>query len=237
MQSSTLDFSIIIPVYKEFRLLPRLIEYLTSCSWNGSSYEIIVVEASSTQTENDRSISDHIHFLFSDIPSRAHQQNIGAEFSKGKVLFFLHADVLPPTNFPGLVLNAIDTGAESGCFRSRFDSNLWLLRINEFFTRYYFLWCRGGDQTLFINRDLFFKYGKFDEAYIIMEEYPLIKRLIAEKKFMILKESVLISARKYIVNSYLKVQLANFIAFRMFQNRISSDKIQALYHKMLGNAR
>ena len=47
--------------------------------------------------------------------------NKGASVAKGDVLYFLHADSIPPKNFAGSILNAVNKNFSSGCFRLSFD--------------------------------------------------------------------------------------------------------------------
>jgi hypothetical protein len=93
--------------------------------------------------------------------------------------------------------------------------------------------CRGGDQTLFITKTLFLKLGGFNEYYTIMEDYDLIQRIREHAKFKIIPENVLVSARKYEKNSWLRVQSANFIVFMMYFLKKHPSQMKEAYSKML----
>lgn len=66
-----------------------------------------------------------------------------------------------------------------------------------------------------------------------MEEYDLIKKIKEKQKFKIIQKDIIVSARKYKNNSYLRVQKANYTAFKMFQSGIHPDKIKATYNDLL----
>ena len=153
--------------------------------------------------------------------------------AKGNVLYFVHADTRPPKSFVADIRTATEDGYQSGCYRFKFDSDRPLLKFNSYCTRFNRLMVRGGDQTLFIKKELFQELGGFDEYYTVMEEYPLIKKLMQRKTFKIMDGDVLVSARKYEHNSYLRVNLANFIAFMMFYAKSHPDKIRSTYLSLI----
>ncbi len=95
--------SIIIPTYNEADHIAQTISKTYSA--NGEhQIEIIVVDGGST-----------------DEKGRATQMNKGASVAKGDVLYFLHADSIPPKNFTDCILNAVNKNFISGCFRLSFD--------------------------------------------------------------------------------------------------------------------
>lgn len=136
--------------------------------------------------------------------------------SKGGLLYFVHADSIPPKNYLDDLFRAIEEGYAAGCYRFRFDSGKLLLKINSYFTRFDRIMCRDGDQTLFITRDLFEKLGGFRDDFMIMEEYDLIQKIQREVKFKIIPKDVIVSARKYEKNHYLQVNSANLVVFMMY---------------------
>ena len=95
--------------------------------------------------------------------------------------------------------------------------------------------CRGGDQTLFVTRDLFEKLGGFRNDFVIMEDYDLIQKIQRETSFKIIPKDVIVSPRKYDNNQYLRVNFANFVVFMMYffgarqQTMISAYK-NLIYH-------
>lgn len=229
---SSLKMSIIIPVLNEEKLLPRLIDFLRENDPE-KKCEIIVVEANSE--DNSLKIAQEKSDLVISTPirSRAYQMNLGAKEAKSNLLYFVHADVLPPSNFLIKVTENHINGSKIGCFRQKFEGNRLLLKVNAFFTRFDKTWCRGGDQTLYVCKHLFDDLGGFNEDYSIMEEYDFMKRAREITPFKILKESTTVSIRKYRTNSWLKIQLVNSKAIRLFKKGTNPEKIREFYNKSL----
>ena len=132
-----------------------------------------------------------------------------------------------------IISDAIAAGHDHGSFRTRFDNERLLLRANAFFTRFDKPFFRGGDQSLWVTRDLFEKCGGYKEDMLIMEEYDLLDRMRQIGNFHLSNESTIISARKYTDNSWLRVQLANLKVVRMYRHGASQEDMLRTYHKML----
>jgi predicted glycosyltransferase involved in capsule biosynthesis len=169
----------------------------------------------------------------STVRSRAVQMNIGARAAQFPVLYFVHADTLPPRSFASDILDAVSVGIQMGCYRYVFDSPSFMLKINAFFTRYNWLWCQGGDKTFFIERPIFEALGGYDENYCVMEEYDFLRRATKQYRFQILPKNAIVSARKYQKNGWLRVQLANLIVFRKFRRGIEPAQIKETYQRLL----
>lgn len=224
--------SVIIPTLNEEEFIGKLLQYISENS-RGHVAEIIVVDANSEDNTEDKAIKFGAVVIKSAKACRAYQMNRGAEIAKGDILYFVHADAFPPKTFAEDILQAAEKGIDFGCYRFRFKSANPLLRINSFFTRFKFLWCRGGDQTLFIKRDIFEAEGKFNEKYVVMEDFELIQRLWKKYKFTVLPKSVMVSARKYKINGYFQVNIANLIIFRLFKKGRDPKELKEKYHQLI----
>ncbi|HKJ49643.1 MAG TPA: TIGR04283 family arsenosugar biosynthesis glycosyltransferase [Christiangramia sp.] len=188
--------SIIIPVYNEEEQLPVLLKHLEASS-SGQVSDIIVVDGGST--DNTAAIArDHPKVFY--IPSekgRAVQMNTGAKIANSEILYFLHADSLPPENFDSLIVEEVKRSNKAGCFQMRFDKDHWWLNLMGQFTKVNHISCRGGDQSLFVEKDLFNEIGGFDESYKVYEDNEIIKRLYKKKQFKVIKSWITTSARLY----------------------------------------
>lgn len=228
--------SIIIPTYNEARHIQPLVAYLFR-EGGSTLAEIIVADGGSTDDTVAIATQAGATVRVSPVRGRAAQMNYGAAIATGDVLYFVHADARPPASFVDDIAQALAQGYEAGCYRFRFDSDRLLLRINSYFTRFDTLTVRGGDQTLFLNKSLFDRLGGFDEYYVIMEEYDFLRRLWKKDRgsFKLIPKEVLISARKYDHNSWLRVQLANLVAMTLFRMRVSPVRIARTYKRMLND--
>ncbi len=194
--------SIIIPTLNEGATLDY---FLTELKVNTSSnffFEIIIADGHS-HDDTQAIAQRHGAKLVLSTPSRAIQMNAGAKKSEGDMLFFLHADSLPPKNFDQLIR---ESGAKTGCFQLQFDQRHPLLDFSAWFTRFQGGLFRGGDQSLFVERELFERIGGFDESHRIMEDIEIIQRLKTQTSFRILPQKVVTSARKYERNGYFRLQ-------------------------------
>lgn len=190
-----MTLSIIIPVLNEEENLKVLLPYLKN---NASGpIEIIVADGGSTDTSVAAAINYKSKIVQTE-KGRAKQMNAGAKAASGTILYFLHADTLPPKSFDTLILKAIEKGHKAGCFRMRFDSKHWWLKLAGWFTRFNWKICRGGDQSLFVTKKLFEEIGGYDENYIIYEDNVLIAELYKQTSFTVLPKAVTSSARRYL---------------------------------------
>ena len=227
-----MTFSIIIPTLNEAENIAQLVHFLKK---NGDSrlLEIIVVDATSTDATQEYALTEGAKVVVSYKRGRAVQMNLGAQIAKADVLYFIHADCTPPTTFLDDIEQVITEGYPIGCYRYRFDNQRFILRINAYFNRFEPLWCRGGDETLFIKKDTFEQLNGFDDNFCIMEEYDFIQRARAVFPFKIIPKYAIVSARKYETNSWLRVQLANMTAFNMFRFGFPPKKIARTYRQLL----
>jgi rSAM/selenodomain-associated transferase 2 len=225
--------SVIIPTYNESENIVNLLTVLQQTSHN--NIEIIVSDGQSS--DNTVSLVNQLGFeaKIAKEKSRAKQLNYGAQHAKGDVLYFVHADTMPPKTYYQDIKKAIDEGFKIGCFRFKFNSDKRILKFNAYMTRFDSLMFRGGDQSLFITKSLFNELNGYCENHKVMEDYDIIIRARKKYRFRIIPKDVTVSARKYDYNSYLKVNFANFIAFMMFYAKVDHDKIIRFYKGLLDN--
>ena len=108
-----------------------------------------------------------------------------------------------------------------------------MLRFNELIARLDLFICMGGDQTLFIKRNLFNELGGFKEDMMIMEEFEFCKRARTNGKYKIMNGTAFISARKYNKNSWLRVQWANAKIVWMYKKGVAQELLFEEYQRML----
>lgn len=228
-----MKISIIIPTLNEENCIGNLLQSLEACK-NEDVLEIIVVDAQSSDSTKEIAESHKVKFISTEHRNRAKQMNIGANAALGDVLYFIHADAIPPSTFVEDIKQAIDECYDLGGYRFRFQTKKKILNINSWFTRFNKLTFRGGDQTLFLKRDAFEKLGSYCEDHVIMEEYDLlIKAKKAGYRFKLMPKETQVSDRKYDHNSYLRVNIANLVAFTMFRFGADTARIKEVYFSIL----
>ena len=190
--------SIIIPVYNEENSINILLAQLQQLVSNQVAFEIIVVDGGSTDATVTTVLKNPSVKLVQSLKGRAKQMNTGAEHAKGDVLYFLHSDSYPPQNFDLSIKNEIIKNNKAGCFRMKFDSKHPVLLFSQWFTRVNHMCCRGGDQSLFVEKKLFSTIGQFNESLLIYEDNDIVSRLYAKKQFVVINKTIVTSARKYL---------------------------------------
>ncbi|MBK9377971.1 MAG: TIGR04283 family arsenosugar biosynthesis glycosyltransferase [Saprospiraceae bacterium] len=219
--------SIVIPVLNEEKYLGTTLRYLKeNCS---PLTEIIVVDGGS-QDNTSSIVKDTGGCVWIETrPQRAGQMNKGAALASGEILFFLHADTLPPKALEPILQNAIQQSKLCGCFISEFQGHSVMRKLNHWFTKSNLLWFRGGDQSCFVEKKLFHKIGGFDERYDVMEDYDIICRLKKQAPFSILPHSISISDRKIRRHGYFKINLIYSIMLSAFILNVGPKKLYQLY--------
>jgi rSAM/selenodomain-associated transferase 2 len=194
--------SIIIPVLNEKDTIGQLLLSLIDHATSAKVQEILISDGGSvdgTQKIVQKIAKNSLLpiYLISSEKGRAKQMNHGAKVAKGSILYFLHADSYPPKNFDRYILDEVESGNPAGCFKMRFDSDHWWLRLAGWLTQFNWRACRGGDQSQFITKTLFEEIGGFDESYIIYEDNILIDELFRRESFTVIQQWITSSARLY----------------------------------------
>ena len=121
-----------------------------------------------------------------------------------------------------------------GFFSYRFDRPGLLLKINASFTGEDGIFTGGGDQCLFIKKDVFERLGGFDDTQQLMEDFEFFGRMKKENvSYKIVKNDLIVSARKYTNNSYVRVNLSNLLLFMLFKLGYPSEKLKALHNRLI----
>lgn len=224
--------SIIIPTYNEEENIGKLILYLQKCTEN-KPIEIIVADYASTDNTTSIATSLSAKVVMSKKKGRAAQMNSGAREAIFSILYFVHADSIPPKTFYNDIVAAVKHNYSIGRYQTKFEGNKWLLKLNAFFTRFDWFMCYGGDQTLFITKNLFKNINGYDENFLLMEEFELVERAKKQAKYKIFPASTIVSIRKYETNSWLQVQRANYKAVQLFKKGASQQVLVKAYNKFL----
>ncbi len=225
--------SIIIPAKNEAAQLPVLLNYLNTVTGKNNIVEIIVSDGNSTDDTVSIANLYGAKVVVSEQAGRGRQMNAGAKNATGNILYFLHADSMPPTGFVEDILGKINSGYVAGCYRLRFDYNHWFLKANAWFTRFNVNAVRFGDQSLFIRKSIFEAIGGFREDLIIMEDQEIIHRIREKGSFAVIDGYVTTSARKYRVNGVYRMQVIFFYIYFAYAFGASQQKLIAIYKKLI----
>lgn len=187
------SISLIIPVLNEQGVIGQLLSHICKAPM---PHEVIVVDGGSADGTLDE-VQDFPVRLIQSARGRARQLNAGAGIATGEVLYFLHADSIPPQDYVKDLQDAVLSGAVSGCYRLRFDSPSPGLQFFGYLSSINHFLCRGGDQSLFVRADVFRELGGYNESYEVYEDIELVRRLYRNYSFRVLRGEIITSARRY----------------------------------------
>lgn len=219
--------SVIIPVYNEADIIAETVIEVKKRAGK-SVQEIIIVDGGSSDTTVEKAESTGAKVISSSGKGRAAQMNYGAEQAKGDILYFLHADSIPPVNFGQKIIQAVFNGLKAGCFQLAFDEDHPLLEFYAWFTRFDINAFRFGDQSLFILRNAFFAIEGFREDHVVMEDNEIIRRIKNSYSFTVLDDTVETSARSYLEVGIIKLQLVFVLIYTLYFLGIDQDKLVSI---------
>ncbi len=200
-------------------------------------FEIIIVDGGSADKTVAVAREAGFRCVVSPRKGRAAQMNHGAELAKGEIIYFLHADTLPPPRALPKILKAMEDGVRSGCFRLAFDEPSRLMRFYAWFTRFDLLPFRYGDQSLFVCAQLFRRLGGFREDHVVMEDNEFMRRLRKQSSFTVMPDRVVTSARKYRENGFVRLQLIFTLIFVMYYLGFGQDTLVSLYRRLIARSK
>ena len=225
-------FSIIIPTYNEAGQVADTIRK-TRAANTEHEIEIIVADGGSSDDTFQIATASGASVVISERKGRAAQMNKGARSANGEILYFLHADSIPPQGFTTLISAAMKEGAKSGCFRLAFDYDHWFLKANAWFTRFDVNAVRFGDQSLFVTKEVFIKSGGFREDLLMMEDQEIIHRLKVHGKFKVMNGVVITSARKYVDNGVYRMQCIFYRLWVMYYVGYSQEQMLKVHKRLI----
>ncbi|MCP5157833.1 MAG: TIGR04283 family arsenosugar biosynthesis glycosyltransferase [Gammaproteobacteria bacterium] len=188
--------SIILPVLNEQAHIVGCLD--TVQRLRDQNCELIVVDGGS----RDRTVKlakPLVDQVIVSARGRAAQMNAGARQANGAILWFLHADSLPPSNAAYLIRAAL---SDSNCHWGRFDVRLSgrqpALRVVETLMnhRSRLTGIATGDQGLFVRRALFEQIGGYPPI-TLMEDIALSRSLRRHSRPVCLRQRVQTSSRRW----------------------------------------
>jgi rSAM/selenodomain-associated transferase 2 len=225
------SISVVIPTYNEQDQIASTIAAVRAASL--ANLEIVIADGGSTDNTLNIAASMQVRILKCTRKGRGPQMNQGAGFASGNLLYFLHADSIPPAGFDTKILAAINSGHIAGCFRLKFDHRHWFLRANAWFTRFNVNAVRFGDQSLFILKEKFLLSKGFREDLVVMEDQEIIHRLRRLGKFCVINDYVTTSARKYLDNGVYRMQGIFYLIWSLYYIGISQRNLVSVYKKLI----
>jgi rSAM/selenodomain-associated transferase 2 len=160
---------------------------------------------------------------------RGLQLAAGALAARGNVLFFLHADTVPPEDAGAILARWFARPeVQVGTFRLAFDAGgpflrgcAWCTRLDSVFTRF-------GDQGIVVRREFYTKLGGFP-AWPLFEDVELLRRARRMTRVWSLPACVTTSARRFRARGPLRQQWLNARLLLRFLAGTPPEKLAAEY--------
>ncbi len=223
--------SIIIPVLNEGKNIKA---FLTMLEKVKGKKEIIFVDGEST--DNTVSTVRKCAKVLSSERGRARQMNEGAEYARGNILWFLHADSIVDPNSIGYIEKAIEEDEIIGG-----GFSLYFYDCNTLFMRYISttsniragkLGIYFGDQGMFIRKDVFEKLGGYADIDI-MEDLEISLRLRKIGKMKLLRYGIGTSARRFKKSGPIKTHILMHKLRILYFLGVSSEKLNEMYRRSM----
>jgi len=128
---------------------------------------------------------------------RGAQLAAGAETARGEILWFLHADTLPPPDAIGRMRQAVASGCVAGHFHIRFDGGgAPAAMLTVLYRHLRWLGLRYGDSGYFVDRRVYEESGGFADLPLF-EDLDLLRRLRRRGRFVRVGAMVTTSSRRF----------------------------------------
>jgi len=192
--------SFVVPAYNEEKSLAATLGSIAAAAGSlGVEYEIVVANDASTDATN--SIAREHGARVVDVENRqiARTRNDGARAAKGDRLIFVDADTLVTAPLIGAAIRALDEGAVGGGAKPVFESHApgWAHFSIAFVTATMRILNMAAGCFIYCRRDAFDAVGGFDPAIFAGEEIWLSQALKKQGRFVMLREEVITSPRKF----------------------------------------
>jgi len=222
--------SVIIPVYNESKALDALFTALTPFK---DQCEIIFADGGSNDGTAELIARNGGMVVQSPQKGRANQMNHGAEAATGEILWFLHADSLPPADALSQIKEVLGKGYRIGCFRLRFNSKHPFMLIHALLSnqRVRVLNIAFGDQGIFLQKSLFEELGGY-APIPLMEDYKLsMDARKAGYSIGMATGKIITSARRYQLNGRLRTMWRMQMLQRRFRRGHDIEEIARAYDR------
>ena len=226
--------SIIIPTYNEGMAIEKTLAQIKTISCREEK-EIIVADGGST--DNTAEIASRYAKVLHSKKGKSNQLNDGAKHAKGKILFFVHADMFVPEGALEAICNQLQEGFDGGGFANEFDAhnkkikligtilNFRLLNKKEQSDRGIFY----GDNGIFVKKEVFKKLGGFKEIPI-MEDYDFSVRMKKQFKVKQIKfPKLILSARRHVEAGFIKTRILWILIREFYKWGVSPFRLAKWY--------
>ncbi len=224
--------AVIIPVWNEKEGIGHFLRHIQSLNFD----EYIVVDGSSTDGtyEYIQKEFPFIRCFQTSIAERASQMNVGASHATSDILLFVHADMQLPRQAVHFIRKQLIDDYIAGGFYKKYHQGHFLLNIYlKFLNVFYLGILKGlvGTNAIFVKRHIFKELKGF--AHVpFLEDVMFSDALNKKGKITIIKEPVIVSARKYLKTGTMKQIIRNvriMVGYKVFKEK--PVRLRELYRR------
>jgi rSAM/selenodomain-associated transferase 2 len=186
--------SIIVPALNE---ASHLVQTLSALQALEGEKEILLVDGGSDDDTVQIASKAGVR-VFESARGRGTQQHAGALEARGNVLWFVHADTMPPVNAISSILAALsDNSVAGGNFGLIFDGESRAARqLTTIYPALRWLNLCYGDSGIFVRRAAYDAVGGF-RSLMLFEDLDLLQRLRKRGRFVHLNTRIVTSSRRF----------------------------------------
>jgi rSAM/selenodomain-associated transferase 2 len=224
--------SVVIPARNETTVIGDTLAYLHACTPPGLAEFIVAVGGSTDGTAEAAQTLARV--VEGSDSSRSGLLNTGAQAARGTILFFLHADSLPPMRYAEAIVHALaDQTVSGGAFYFEFREQAWHLGAIAALNR---LRCRTtgnfyGDQGLFVRRTVFTKLGGFPRR-LLFEDLVFSQMMRRHGRTVLLRgQRVRTSGRRFLDAGWPRTVGLMTWLLMLHALGADTDRYAAVYHR------
>ena len=226
--------SIIILSYNEATCIEKTLQNLKLLNCR-MPVELLLADGGST--DGTIEIAEKYARIINSEKGKAKQMNTAANAANGKVLFFIHADMIFHDETLEALCKQIEEGYDGGGFANIFDEHNSKIKQLGTFLNFRFLNSKEqsdrnifyGDNGIFVKKEVFEKLGGFKDLPII-EDFDFSVRMRSTFKVRkIRKPQLIVSARRHIKAGFLKTRLQWIIIKKLYLLGVSPQWLARWY--------
>lgn len=223
----SVEFSIIIPTLNEASEIGCALDALR---FQGESVEIIIADGGSSDETGAIAQGKGATVIIVQ-RGRGVQMHTGADAAKGSILWFLHADSVPPGDALSEIRHALtDENIVGGNFTLRFDGGGRAARfMTWFYPQIRRIGLMYGDSGIFVRRETYERIGGF-KPLPLFEDLEFVGRLKKVGGLVHLQSELVTSSRRFEGRPFILVFL-RWVLFQCFYwIGVSPYRLAKTYH-------